>query len=75
MTAPVGTDGAEPMTSNTGLLNDTELAAASGGVTSLIVKSNIVLPHIPRDKDLLTPEQIAKVLAIGGGFNPPIPRS
>ncbi|MGH6752579.1 MAG: hypothetical protein ACREDP_10450 [Bradyrhizobium sp.] len=63
------------MTSITGLLNDTELATASGGVTSLIVKSNIVLPHIPRDKDLLTPEQIAKVLAIGGGFNPPIPRS
>lgn len=62
------------MTSNTGLLNNSELETVSGGVTSLIVKSGtIVLPHIPRDKDLLTPEQIAKVLAIGGGFNPPIP--
>ena len=63
------------MASNTGLLNTTELDTVSGGVTSLIVKSNIVLPHIPRDHDLLTPAQIAKVLAVGGGFNPPIPRS
>ena len=62
------------MTCDTGLLNNSELEAASGGVTSLIVKSSIVLPHIPRNHDLLTPEQIAKVLAVGGGFNPPIPR-
>lgn len=61
------------MTNDTGLLNNSELETVSGGVTSLIGKSTIVLPHIPRDKDLLTPAQIAKVLAIGGGFNPPIP--
>jgi hypothetical protein len=42
---------------------------------SLIGTSTIVKPHIPRDHDLLTPAQIAKVLAIGGGFNPPPPRS
>ena len=63
------------MTSDSGLLNATELETVSGGITSLIVKSSIVLPHIPRNHDLLTPEQIAKVLAVGGGFNPPIPRS
>ena len=56
---------------NTHLLNDTELETVSGGVTL----STIVLPNIPRDKDLLTPQQIAKVLSVIGGFNPPIPRS
>jgi hypothetical protein len=59
------------MTRDTGLLNNSELETVSGGVTSLIGKSTIVLPHIPRNQDLLTPEQIAKVV----GFNPPIPRS
>ena len=52
-------------------LNDNELAAVSGGVTSFIGNS-IPKPHIPRDKDLLTPAQIAKILAPLGGFNPPI---
>ena len=42
------------MTSDTGLLNETELETVSGGITSLIGNSTIVLPHIPRDKDLLT---------------------
>ena len=60
------------MTSDTQLLNDTELATVSGGI-SLIGTSTIVLPHIPRDKDLLTPQQIAKLLSINGGFNPPVP--
>jgi len=31
----------------------------------------IVLPQIPRDKDLLTPQQIANLLS--PSFNPPIP--
>jgi hypothetical protein len=71
--APVGNEGAEPMTSDTGLLNETLLETASGGITSLIGNSTIVLPHIPRDKDLLTPQQIAKLLSVNGGFNPPVP--
>jgi len=69
---PVGKDGAEPMTKDTGLLNDTELAAVAGGGPTLIRTSTIVLPHIPRDRDLLTPQQIEKIL--NGGFNPPIPK-
>ena len=57
-------------------LNDTALDTVSGGLpTSLIGNSTIVKPHIPRDHDLLTPTQIAKVLAVGGGLIPPIPRS
>jgi len=60
------------MTRDTGLLNDTDLATVAGGVTSLISNSTIVVPHIPRDKDLLTPQQIAKIFSIIGGFNPPI---
>jgi hypothetical protein len=63
------------MTNDTQLLNDTELATVAGGVTSLIRTSTIEVPNIPRDKDLLTPQQIAKVLSVIGGFNPPIPRS
>ena len=58
------------MTKDIGLLNDTELATVTGGGLSLIRTSTIVLPHIPRDKDLLTPQQIEKIL--NGGFNPPI---
>ena len=59
------------MTRNTELLNDTDLAAVSGGVTSLIITSTIPKPNIPRDKDLLTAAQIAKILSAFGGFNPP----
>ena len=59
------------MTRNTELLNDTDLAAVSGGLTSLIATGTIVKPHIARDKDLLTPDQIAKILSVFGGFNPP----
>jgi hypothetical protein len=62
------------MTRDTGPLNDTELSTASGGVTSLI-GTTIAHPHIPRNNDLLTPQQIEKLLAFKGGFNPPIPRS
>jgi hypothetical protein len=72
MVAPVGNKGTEPMTRNTELLNDTDLAAVSGGLTSLIATGTIPKPNIPRDKDLLTPDQIAKVLSVMGGFNPPI---
>jgi hypothetical protein len=58
------------MTKDTGLLNDTDLATVAGGAPTLIRTSTIVLPHIPRDKDLLTPQQIDKLL--NGGFNPPV---
>ena len=61
------------MTKVTEHLNDTELAAVSGGgglVTLSSSTSTIVLPHIPQAKDLLTPQQIAKLLS--PGFNPPI---
>ena len=62
------------MTRDTALLNTAELETVSGGLPSLVGSATtIVKPHIPRDHDLLTPAQIAKVLAIGGGFNPPIP--
>ena len=61
------------MTSDTGLLNDTELATVSGGGAISLSTSTIVLPHIPRDKDLLTPQQIANLLSFNGSFNPPIP--
>jgi hypothetical protein len=59
------------MTKDAGLLNDTELAAVTGGAPTLtfIHTSTLVLPHIPRDKDLLTPQQIDGIL--NGGFNPP----
>ena len=61
------------MTRDTGLLNHAELETVAGGVISLIgTAGTIVLPHIPRDKDLLTPQQIAKILSFNGGFNPPI---
>ena len=61
------------MTSNTGLLNDTELATVSGGggLTTLST-STIVLPHIPQAKDLLTAQQIEKL--ISPGFNLPTTR-
>ncbi len=61
------------MTNHAGLLNDTDLATASGGISLTAAVSPIVLPHIPRDKDLLTPQQIAKLLSFNGGFNPPVP--
>ena len=61
------------MTNDTKLLNDTELADVSGGgglITLSSSTSNIVLPHIPQAKDLLTQEQIQKLLS--PSFNPPI---
>jgi hypothetical protein len=72
MIAPVGNKGTEPMTNHTQLLNDTELETVSGGA-SLVRTTTIALPNIPRDKDLLTPQQIANLLSINGSFNPPIP--
>ena len=57
------------MTNDTGLLNDTELSTVAGGGLSLIRTSTIVLPHIPRDKDLVTPQMIDNLL--NGPFNPP----
>ena len=59
------------MTNDTGLLNDSDLATVSGGGGVITLStSNIVLPHIPQAKDLLTPQQIAKLLS--PGFNPPV---
>jgi hypothetical protein len=60
------------MTKDTQLLNDTDLETVSGGA-SLIHSSTIELPHIARDTDLLTPQQISKLLSFNGTFNPPIP--
>ena len=56
-------------------LNETVLDTVSGGLPSLVgtAATTIAKPHIARDHDLLTPEQIAKVLSIGINF--PIPRS
>ena len=59
------------MTRDTALLNDADLDSATGGVTSLIRTSTSTWPHIPRDRDLLTPAQIEKVLSIGINFPPP----
>jgi hypothetical protein len=63
------------MTRDTGLLNDIELDIVSGGGGLPLIGggSTIVLPHIARDKDLLTPAQIAKLLAVD--IRLPIPRS
>ena len=66
------TQGNKTMT-NDKLLNDTELADVSGGgglITLSSSTSTIVVPHIPQAKDLLTPQQIEKLLS--PGFNPPI---
>jgi hypothetical protein len=61
------------MTNDTGLLNDTELAAVSGGGGLITLATRtIALPHIPQAKDLLTPDQIAKLLT--PSFNLPITR-
>ena len=60
------------MTNETQPINDAELETVSGGA-SLVRTSTIVLPNIPRDKDLLTPQQIANLLSFNGSFNPPVP--
>ena len=64
------------MTSDIRLLDDSELAAVIGGGTTLLLNAGntIVLPHIPQAKDLLTPDQISRLLSINSTFNPPIPR-
>ena len=54
-------------------LNDADLDAVSGGLTTF-VHSTIDFPKIPQAKDLLTPDQIKKILSIDFNFNPPIPR-
>ena len=59
---------------STRILNDADLDTVTGGtgpVTLSSATSTIVLPHIPRDKDLLTPQMIQKLLS--PGFNPPTP--
>jgi len=63
------------MTNDTRILNDADLEFVTGGAGPITLSSGngIVVPHIPRDKDLLTPEMIAKILTPGINF--PIPRS
>jgi hypothetical protein len=62
------------MTNVARLLNDAELDTVTGGGGLHTLGTTIVLPQIPRDKDLLTPQEIAKLFSVVGGFNPPIPR-
>ena len=62
------------MTRDTGLLNDTALDTVAGGLT-LAGNNLITHPNLPRSHDLLTPTMIAKLLAVGGGIVPQIPRS
>jgi hypothetical protein len=60
------------MTRDTGLLNDNELATVAGGGTLTLIATTgtLVLPHIPRDSEMLTPQQIQKLIT--PSFNPPI---
>ena len=55
------------MTNDTRLLNDADLETVTGGAGPLTLSSGngIVLPNIPRDKDLLTPQMIQKILTPG----------
>ena len=62
------------MTNHSELLDDTALEIVAGGVTTFVGNS-IPKPNIPRDKDLLTPAMIEKVLNSFNGFIPRIPRS
>jgi bacteriocin-like protein len=62
------------MTNDMRVLNDSELAAVTGGGATLTLHTNntITPPHLPQAKDLLTPEQINKLLSIPfPTFNPP----
>ena len=63
------------MTNATRILNDADLDTITGGTGPVTLSSgnNIVVPHIPRDKDLLTPQMIERILT--PAFNFPIPRS
>ena len=62
------------MTNDTRILSDADLEIVTGGANGPITLSGpSVVPHIPRDKDLLPPQMIQNLLSIGGGFNPPIP--
>jgi len=66
------------MTRDTALLNDTELniVCGGGGLPTLIGSaSTIVLPHIPRDNEMLTRAQIAQFFDIRSGLVPLPPRS
>jgi hypothetical protein len=58
---------------NTRVLNDADLDTVTGGSAPLTLNttSNIVVPNIPRDKDLLTPQMIQKL--ISPGIIPQIP--
>jgi hypothetical protein len=62
------------MTNVARLLNDAELDTVTGGGGLHTLGTTIALPQIPRDADLLTPQEISKLFSIVGGFNPPIPR-
>ena len=60
---------------NIGELSTDEMEAVSGGgaTPTLHTNTSISLPHIPQAKDLLTPQEIANMLSITGGFTPPFP--
>jgi len=60
------------MTSDIRRLDDSELAAVTGGGATLYFNNTIVVPHIPQAKDLLTADQVNKLLSIP--FSPPVPR-
>jgi len=62
------------MTNAIRILNDADLEFVTGGGGPITLSSGngIVVPHIPRDKDLLAPQMIEKILT--PGFNFPIPR-
>lgn len=64
------------MTSEILVLDESELAAVTGGGTTLLqnAANTIVLPHLPQARDLLTRDQVSRLLSINSTFNPPIPR-
>jgi hypothetical protein len=72
MVASIGRTKEDTMT-NTRILNDADLDTVTGGSAPLTLNttSNIVVPNIPRDKDLLTPQMIQKL--ISPGIIPQIP--
>jgi len=61
------------MTNATRILNDADLDTITGGTGPVTLSSgnNIVVPHIPQAKDLLTPQMIEKLLNPGIVFPPP----
>jgi hypothetical protein len=59
------------MTCETRILNDADLDTVTGGAGPITLSGPSVVPHIPRDKDLLTPQMIQKLL--NPGIIPQVP--